>query len=1463
MKPLLSTPLPKISCHDLYIALRAVHQNQGIHAQVRVMKEALDIRFTPNIPLSQTLDKLKRLHKRFVAMGRLDDDKLMIIYIMNALGDSYAALQSTINGMLENTSLTSLDVENKVLQEEDLISYREKDNAPSENTALAAVTNKCERPLCANCKQPGHRTEFCIKPGGLMAGKTLDEARAAQSAARALQKSRNPRGTTSSQVNTADSTSTSVTINGKRYVLENTAQVVTETNSALAALTMEAYDHDEYVAVLATDDPLASVDWRSHSRSIDDTTHSPVAYSAGRSPIAYPDELPFILDTGATCHISPEPSDFKVLKDIPRHPVKGLGGSAVYATGIGDIELHIASGHKLKLSNVLYVPESRVRLISIVALNKSGDYTTHFNSNGCWVTNKSNTVIVRGSLSTSKRLYVLSTKTPSVQHRKAPAISESANAALSTITPDLETWHRRLGHCNIRSIIDMAKSEVSEGMQIDLSCRPAKCDHCALGKQSRTPVPKTRDGEKAKERLGRVYVDLCGPTAVTSRAGNLYCMNLIDDYSGYVWTVPIRNKAEACDALKAWHKAVTTQSGNKLRILVSDNGELVSRSMRDWCLAEGIEHQTTAPYTSAHNGRAERLHRTIVSKGRTMRISCNAPAFLWDEFFATAAYLTNLTASSANNGRTPYQLWFDRKPSLSHLREIGCRAFSLQQPSPSKIYARSSPYVLIGYAPHSKAYRLWDPASSRIFNSYHVSFIEHLDATPSPLLPGTTLGTNQASSPPSWDVVGPHPKPDPSPSPSFPFSSFSDETPSIADQTPSFPSHHHSSTIPNNTSNTVNQQQQQQPPIPPPQQQQQPPQQQQQPPQQQQQTPQQQSPPVPPPQQEQQPPAPPPPLTIRIPPRTFRRSTCVQDLHKRHAAALLMEYSSVRDTHDLIPADISVKGLTSVDNVLSALADGSLEPTVDSESDDDPLWAQAIASDEREYWIAGGRDELKSLQEMKVFVLVPRSELPHGHRPLKGKLVCKRKRDDTGKIVRYKVRYVAKGFAQRYGVDYDKTTAPTVRLESFRSILHIAASNDWDLRQFDIKTAFLHGVLPETETMFMEQPSGFEVPGKEDWVMKLMKSIYGMKQASRIWNQTFHNAVSQYGFERVPCEWCVYRRTSPTGTVIFAVHVDNIIATGSSTDEINLFRDFLKSQWEITELGQPKFVLGIAITRDHSARTVSLSQTAKIDQLVEEYGQTDARPTDVPMVPGTQLRRPDKTAPVPSEIADWIERTPYRSLVGSLMHLSVATRPDISYAVGRLSSFLDCYRLEHWVAATRVLRYLKGTRLYTLTLGGKNPLCLTGYSDSDYANCVDTSRSIGGYCFTLGSGMISWGSRKQKTVADSSCYAEYIALHDASHEVVFLRQLLAGLRFLPTEPTRLLCDNDAATRLAEDHVWHSHTKHIRVKYHYTRELVLAGETSILRVGSKDNTADILTKPLARSDFQRLRHYLGVRMPTST
>jgi hypothetical protein len=171
---------------------------------------------------------------------------------------------------------------------------------------------------------------------------------------------------------------------------------------------------------------------------------------------------------------------------------------------------------------------------------------------------------------------------------------------------------------------------------------------------------------------------------------------------------------------------------------------------------------------------------------------------------------------------------------------------------------------------------------------------------------------------------------------------------------------------------------------------------------------------------------------------------------------------------------------SSVGEALSALKYSATDLVLNP--DDDPLWATAISSPECEYWVAGARDKLNSLKDLQVFVLVPCTKIPCGQHPLKGKLVCKCKCDDVGNISHYKVHYVAKGFAQRYLINYNKTTAPTAHLESFHALMHIAAILDWDIQHFDIKTAFLHGVLPKSETIFMEQPPGFEEPGKEDWV---------------------------------------------------------------------------------------------------------------------------------------------------------------------------------------------------------------------------------------------------------------------------------------------------------------------------------------------------------------------------------------------
>jgi hypothetical protein len=537
----------------------------------------------------------------------------------------------------------------------------------TENTALASVLSKPARPVCSNCKCPTHRTEYCISPGGQMAGKSIDKARAAQEAARATQRTGgiakaacNNRGTnTQSQSSSGDTKS--IMVNGKCYTLvdnsTSTPEATTENAMSAISVPMPAYNEEEYIAVIATaENPFASLDWGTHSCPRSSVTMPIVAYPAGHSPIRS-DDLPFILDTGATCHISPKASDFKDLRSIPCHPVKGLCGSAIYTMGIGNIELRIAGGHTLKLVDALYIPDSSVRLISILALNKSGNYTTYFDSDGCWVTNKSNTTLVRGALSNLKRLYVLSAKTPYVQHQKQPK-PPASTTALYTRVPDIKTWHCQLGHCNNRSIVDMARMGVTQGMPIDLSLLPANCDHCTISKQSHSPIPKVQEGVKSDRHLGRVYADVCGPMAINSCARNVYALNMIDDFSSYVWSVPLRSKADASTAFQTWHKAVTVQSRDTLHILITDNGELVSNSMTEFCNIHRIDHQLTAPYTSAQNGHAERLHRTLAGKARTMHLSCNAPAFLWDEFFATAAYLTNLTAATANKGRTPYELWF-------------------------------------------------------------------------------------------------------------------------------------------------------------------------------------------------------------------------------------------------------------------------------------------------------------------------------------------------------------------------------------------------------------------------------------------------------------------------------------------------------------------------------------------------------------------------------------------------------------------------------------------------------------------------------------------------------------------------------------------------------------------------------------------------------------------------------------
>ena len=1561
---------PMTTTHLMYEKLKSHHEQQGAFAQINLLLKALQIEFTYDTPIRDTVATLRTFYQRIDAMGKLQGEDIFSVLLLNAMNKHFGPIQQSINTLSSMSSITAEMIAKRMLDEDTLVLRRVEKGQPanpytlspsiSSSSAFAALSSRprSPRPPCSNCKREGHSVDYCIAPGGKMAGRSLEDARAARASARPSRPTHNQSAHVASTAPSNTSTPGTVFVNGLPYVPDPTWKSTVPSSAHITEVSSspDTNDYQFHQANFAFYDlpssppppsPLAPF---SSAFSVLSTPSSFVACSTAPASSS---NLPFIIDTGASCHISPFLSDFQSLRPITPHPIKGLGGMSVDAIGIGTIVINTSSG-RLTLNNAFFVPKSTVRLVLVFLLGDSKCSGHFYPSDGyCFITDANNSIVAHGVVLPDRKLFILS----DVSVLASPSSSSPSVAHFASRLPGINAWHKRLGHCGHRTVIDMARSRVVQGMPIDLASPPPACEHCILGKQTRSSVLKNREGFKAEKPLDRVYVDLCGPMSVPSRSGFLYCMNIIDDYSGFVWSIPLRFKHEAAAALKAWHLALTVQTPYCLKSFVTDNGELCSTNIHQWCKEKGVLHLFTAPYTSAQNGHAERLHRTLMDKARSMRSACGAPFNMWDEFCATAAYLTNFTGASANKGKTPYQLWYNHEPSLSHLREIGCRAFALIPTHNPKIHPRSIPCTLIGYAPQSKAYRLWDRLSDRIFNSFHVSFIESHNSPPPPTsLPSSSIHLQRPSniqhnsdqplprrpppllqqpnamslspfvhffpSPSSVPAVSPHnhqqqPPSNPTSSscqelhhqqhpntPTIPSSS-SSSVPSNSvntnDSSPTFPNlnvtdniissvtlpttsnsgsvhllTHTNNTVSNNTNNTVTDntsnrntvlhqvtnnpvlRQVNTDPVPhqdtttPDSN-----------------TPQESHPPI-----SVTPPSPlltpdtnlPPPPPLRRSPRLAAiRSLSSPDhsFFSSHAddqlSAFISEFAPVRDTHCLVPLSLAFPHSSySVSDALSAISTGDTDTLLDS--DDDPLWASAMSSPEREYWIAGAREEIQSLEDLNVFVLVPRSELPPGQRPLKGKLVCKRKRDDAGNISRYKVRYVAKGFAQRYLVDYEKTTAPTARLESFRVLLHIAAVLDWDIQHVDIKTAFLHGVLPENETVFMEQPPGFESPGKEDWVMRLLKSLYGMKQASRIWNQTFHKTITALGFVRLTNEWCVYRRETPSNTTIFAVHVDDIITISSTPAGNETFKQELRRHWDISDLGEVKYALGIAISRDRSARTISLSQTALIDRVVDQFCSPEAHPVDTLMVPGLQIVRPDKSLPVSETILAWMKRTPYRSLVGSLNYLAVATRPDISFAVGRLATVLDCYRPEHWDAATRVVRYLKGTRQFSLDLSGTNPIRPIGFSDSDYANCPTTSRSIGGYCFTLGSGMVSWASRKQPVTADSSCYAEYISLHEASHEVLFLRQLLDGLHLSLSDATPLHCDNDAARQLTEDQRWHARVRHFHVKYHTTRELVELGELQIVRVRSSDNSADILTKSLARPDFLRLQAYLGVRPP---
>jgi hypothetical protein len=477
-----------------------------------------------------------------------------------------------------------------------------------------------------------------------------------------------------------------------------------------------------------------------------------------------------------------------------------------------------------------------------------------------------------------------------------------------------------------------------------------------------------------------------------------------------------------------------------------------------------------------------------------------------------------------------------------------------------------------------------------------------------------------------------------------------------------------------------------------------------------------------------------------------------------------------------------------------------------------------------------------------VWDIVPR---PEGKSVVTSKWIYKIKHTADGSIEKHKARFVARGFSQVEGIDYEETFAPVARYTSIRTIISLATSMGWRLHQMDVKTTFLNGEIEEE--VYIEQPDGFVIHEKESHVCRLKKALYGLKQAPRAWYARIDGHLMSLGFNKSVVDPNLYYKTVNGESLILVLYVDDLFLTGTESLIVEC-KYALASEFEMKDLGMMHYFLGLEVWQ--RTDEIFLSQGKYTVEILKKFGMLNCKPMATPMV--TNLKK----LSVSSSDSDEIDPTLYRQLIGSLMYL-VNTRPDICYAVSALSQFMSQPRQTHWIVAKHVLRYLRGTVGHGLRYTSSIDMRLQGYTDSDWAGSAVDRKSTSGCCFTLGSAMVSWCSRKQTSVALSTAEAEYIALSVAVREAVWLRKLLADLFGHVLDSTVIHCDNQSCVKLSENPVFHDKSKHIEIKYHYIRDMVQRKAVLVQYLPTDEQVVDVLTKPLTRTKFEYFRDRLGV------
>ena len=1099
-----------------------------------------------------------------------------------------------------------------------------------------------------------------------------------------------------------------------------------------------------------------------------------------------------IYDSGASSHMSPDRHRFTNFREIPPHPIAAADKATFNATGVRNMQIAIPNDKTtsyVTIKNVLYCKDLAFTLILLPRCDEAG-FAVLLRDKYCTIRDPKGTTV--GKIPLIGGLY-------KVEHKSS---IDAANVGHKTLS--IDEVHRRMGHISPLYIKELVINGTITSIELNRKSVPTFCTSCAKGKMTRKAIPKAHAGPRSTRFGEKTHTDVWGPT-LNSYDGHEYFSTFTDDYTRWSRVSPMKKKSDTLTCYKHYEAWAETQLNAKLKQLQSDQGgEYISDEFDQHLKSKGTTRSLTVHDTPEQNGVAERLNCTLVEHARAMHYAADLPKFLWTESIQHAVWLKNRTTTYQLNGKTPFEMLFNKKPDLSNLPEWGTKVWVLKEDR-GKLEAKADEGHWVGYSRDSKSHHVYWPGKRRVTDERNLRFEESV-TIPLTDMPKDDQERNEPTQHSSQD-----PKRDEEDAPQT-------EDLKMQPQRDSTPPH----TPYNDPLEGFEP-----------------------------------SDPTCEPQQEgrghrlRKPSAyvrdiaqgqgtstgctdaPAYPKGMQVPPQIpGPPSTGAATSGVRQTLALLALEDP--DTEDVKP-----EGETRSWPDLAAI--GAEERGSDPETIE-----KARKLDDWPEWDVSIRKELDQHERMGTWILV---EPPPNANIVGSRMVLHYKRNATGHVASRKLRFVVQGFSQAEGIDYNETFAPTAKLSAIRIIAALAARNDWELEQTDVDGAYLNA--PLKETIYMRQAKGYEAPGKEKHVCLLKRAIYGLKQAGREWYELLCQIMLKLGFRRCRIEHVVFCKYNETDALIVAADVDDMTIAGNSKTAIRRFKEGLGHEVKIKDLGDLHWMLGIEVERDRGARTISFSQQAYIRKILERFGLEDAYSLSTPLDPHHKLslaQCPDNPRQYRS-----MRDVPYREAIGSLMYAALGTMPDIMFAVTFLSQFMQNPGHAHWEEVKRVFRYLKGTMHWKLTIGmgghwdwaepeKRDRVGLEGFMDADGASQYHR-HSISGYVFTIDGGAVSWSSKKQSIVTLSNTEGEYIAVTHAAKEALWIRMFLSEITRPLTQLVTIFCDNQSAISVSKNDQFHARMKHINIKYHFVRDIAEHALISIHYCPGSEMLADMLTKPL--------------------